>query len=586
MKRWMLATGFVVALLGLLGWAAGAGAAVLADFSRPNPDDIGVAGFRLDTDQELTITAKGFGYRSGGRKLVLSNAWILDSSTRDVAWEMWKERDEWREKSLTDETYKVDLPAGTYEVYFSTYADQQRRTWSGDGFFNLWGGRFDRVLDDLVDNEDADGVDGLYSKFSLRVEGNGTALDRNAVEAAQERAAEGAIVSFRKLGDREYLERGFELSRSMKIHIYALGEGRDDGVYDYGWILNADTGERVWQFTYDDSHQAGGAKKNRLVDAVFEAPAGKYVAVYGTDDSHSYDHWNAAPPFDPAAWGMTIRAEDPSESKYASNFDYEPHKLENVVVELTKVGDDEFVHKGFTLKKSEALRIYALGEGKNGEMYDYGWIVDADTRERVWEMDYRDTEHAGGGDKNRVFDGVVDFDKGSYIVYYGTDDSHSYPHWNTAPPMDRERWGITIMGTKGFKKSDVTEYDEGERGDYLVRMTEMGDDVYRFEPFELNKQTRVHIVALGEGQNGRMYDYGWIEDAETGRVVWEMTYRKTRHAGGAQKNRIFSDTIVLDPGKYKVYYESDDSHSYQHWNASRPYEPEQWGISLRVMNKG
>jgi len=350
----MLATGFAVALLGLLGWAAGAGAAVLADFDRPNPDDIGVAGFRLDSDQELTITAKGFGYRSGGRKLVLSNAWILDSSTRDVAWEMSKERDEWREKSLTDETYKVKLPAGTYEVYFSTYADQQQRTWSGNGFFNLWGGRFDRVLDDLVDNEDADGVDGLYRKFSLRVEGSGTALDRAAVEAAQERAAEGAIASFRKLGDREYLERGFELARPMKIHIYALGEGRDDGVYDYGWILNADTGARVWQFTYDDSHHAGGANKNRVVDSVFEAPAGKYVAVYGTDDSHSYDHWNAAPPFDPAAWGLTIRAEDPSESKYASTFDYKPHKAENVIVELTKVGDDEFVHKGFTLKKPEA----------------------------------------------------------------------------------------------------------------------------------------------------------------------------------------------------------------------------------------
>jgi hypothetical protein len=398
--------------------------------------------------------------------------------------------------------------------------------------------------------------------------------------------ADEAIVSIRKVGDREYVERGFELKRPMQIHIYALGEARKDGVYDYGWISNVETGERVWRLTYEDSYHGGGAKKNRVVDSVFEAPAGKYVAVYGTDDSHSYDMWNAAPPFDPTFWGMTIRAENEGDVRYTSTFEYERRELERVVVDLTEIGDDEYVRKGFTLKKPMELRVYALGEGRDGEMFDYGWIVDANTHERVWEMNYHDTEHAGGGEKNRVFDDVIHFDAGNYVVYYATDGSHSFPHWNTAPPMDRKRWGVTVMGTEGFDHDSVAEYSEENDGSYIVRLTEMGDDEYRHETFELDRDTKVHVHALGESVDGRMYDYGWIEDAETGRVVWEMTYRKTRHAGGAKKNRLFSDTILLEKGKYKVYYETDGSHSFRHWNASKPYEPENWGIALRRVKNG
>jgi len=38
--------------------------------------------------------------------------------------------------------------------------------------------------------------------------------------------------------------------------------------------------------------------------------------------------------------------------------------------------------KGFGLKKSMDLIIYAIGEGSRGEMHDYGWIVDAKTHKK------------------------------------------------------------------------------------------------------------------------------------------------------------------------------------------------------------
>lgn len=80
-----------------------------------------------------------------------------------------------------------------------------------------------------------------------------------------------------------------------------------------------------------------------------------------------------------------------------------------------------------------------------------------------------------------------------------------------------------------------------------------------------------------------MYDYGWIEN-EQGRIIWEMTYRKTSHAGGAKKNRLFNDTVYLEAGTYYVYYETDGSHSYNDWNSTPPDNPELYGITVLLEN--
>ena len=83
----------------------------------------------------------------------------------------------------------------------------------------------------------------------------------------------------------------------------------------------------------------------------------------------------------------------------------------------------------------------------------------------------------------------------------------------------------------------------------------------------------------GEGDRDDMYDYGWIED-KRGRVIWEMTYQNTEHAGGALKNRLFNDLIILDEGEYKVHFVTDGSHSFKKWNSNPPYDPFHWGIMV------
>ena len=104
----------------------------------------------------------------------------------------------------------------------------------------------------------------------------------------------------------------------------------------------------------------------------------------------------------------------------------------------------------------------------------------------------------------------------------------------------------------------------------LVKMTMVGDHERRRNTFTLDRASDVRVICIGEGLDGRMYDYGYIVDEDTGDTVWEMRYRRTKHAGGARKNRIHDRVIRLDAGTYKAVYMTDGSHSFEDWNDDRP----------------
>jgi len=114
----------------------------------------------------------------------------------------------------------------------------------------------------------------------------------------------------------------------------------------------------------------------------------------------------------------------------------------------------------------------------------------------------------------------------------------------------------------------------------VAQIVRMRDDADQSDNFKLDRSTRLRVYAIGEGQGREMYDYGWIEDARNGSVVWEMTYPMTFHAGGGRKNRMVNTTIMLDRGEYRLRWRSDDSHSYGDWNVDPPEDQEYWGITL------
>jgi hypothetical protein len=550
---------------------------ILSDIRDVSPEEIIVEGFSLDRDQEVKIEAVAF--RPGRRHyFMFTQSWILNSQTREVVWDMSEADSKKRGRNLIEFNLALQLPKGTYEVYYATFPYY---TYKHD----RWGNYFGRFFDEIFKDEDAED---LYAEFRdelksfyITVRGSGKRYAEAEVQQLHDAYNQTAIISLTALRDDVYERRGLSLEKPMELQVYAIGEARNDGTFDYGWIMNAQTREIVWKMTYRDSEHAGGAEKNCMVNELISLPAGKYVVFVVTDDSHSYDKWNSAPPYDPMFWGLTIRVKDPAMKQYVKVYDYEDLPEKNVIVKLNRLRDSEFASKGFSLKKPMSLRIYALGEGRDGDMFDYGWIVDAQSHKKIWEMDYHDTEHGGGDQKNRLFDGVVKFERGDYIVYFVTDDSHSYWDWNSSPPYDQEGWGITILAAdEQFDPNSVADYEPQKDGTILAQLVRIRDGEHERERFTLERDRDVRIYAIGEGKDGNMYDYGWIEDANTRKVVWEMTYRQTEHAGGASKNRLFDDVIRLKKGEYFVYYETDDSHSFNDWNDSPPYDPVNWGITI------
>ena len=272
----------------------------------------------------------------------------------------------------------------------------------------------------------------------------------------------------------------------------------------------------------------------------------------------------------------------PSEPTRSRRTNAENRRGVGALVDLTKLEDDEAKFAHFSLSRRTDVRIYALGEGSSGEMYDYGWIVNTANGRTVWEMKYRDTEHAGGDRKNRLVDATISLRRGNYVVYFVTDESHSYDDWNATKPLDEEGWGITVTEAPDPDDRESESVRGDSRWTTVAQLTDIRDDVSRRARFTLDRRTRVRVYALGEGDRNEMYDFAWVEEADSRSTIWEMTYSNSEHAGGASKNRLFDSIGWLPAGDYIVRYRSDDSHSPESWNADPPNDRRKYGVTVYV----
>lgn len=538
-------------------------------------DRVNVRGFELLNGGEFQIDAVG--YRSGYDDNLAAYGWILDSSTRRPVWVMESDNSERHgRKGLREAKKTIRLEKGKYELYY--YAAGR---WGGN--IKIDGENVIEFLGDLFKGDFNGDFEDLIDEFYIEVKAEGDFGDFRSFEP--DGKIDGALLQINKAGDSEYIEKGFSLDKDVKLRIYALSEYPSSykTPVDHAWITEAESGKKIWSMDRWNTDPAGGGSKNRFSDDTQKFEKGKYVLHYVTDDSHSYDEFNVAPPYDPLNWGVALIAVDRSDKD--SFRTYAPEGRGEPLLDLTKMRDDDFASQAFELKSEQSLRVVALGEygSWRKEFVDYGWIENASTGKIVWEMTRRNTESAGGADKNRKFDGLVDLPKGLYIAHYITDDSHSYRDWNASPPYEPELWGLSIYPGKDFDKSKFGLLDESEvrqGAEILVKMTGLHDNVRRRGQFSLSKRTRIRIYAIGEGSRDEMYDYGWLTNDDNGKSVWEMSWRNTEPAGGASKNRLFDDTIILDKGKYEVYFITDGSHSFNDWNASKPRDPVNWGITI------
>jgi len=84
-----------------------------------------------------------------------------------------------------------------------------------------------------------------------------------------------------------------------------------------------------------------------------------------------------------------------------------------------------------------------------------------------------------------------------------------------------------------------------------------------------------------QSYQGRIFDYGWIED-DKHNLVWKMTREGIRHAGGAMKNVVVDTVLTLGPGEYNLAYKSDESHAFGQWDAMPPVDTA-YGIKLKFL---
>jgi hypothetical protein len=553
---------------------------IIIDMRNFQEGDLLVDGLELKSTGRISLYAVGAELKHSDD--MYAYCWIINSDNREPVWVL-NEQETRRFKgssSLREYEDEISLAAGKYECYY--YAG--RPYLLGDININIDGlGEALDWLGEFVDKDEEERhryyTEDLNDlRFTIKAP-TGLAIKFNPVAEIRRNS----IIDFSEPGGDYSSKKGFTLKKNMTLKIMAAGEySSSDRVFvDYGWIIDADSRKKVWQMDKWNTSWAGGGRKNRSFNGEIELSAGNYVAFYVTDDSHSFDDWNTQPPFDPLHYGLSIYNTNSGDRQFVT--EYQDIYSEPVIIELTRIRDNAFESKGFTLKKETPLHIIAIGEfGYSDEFVDYGWIENVDDDEKVWEMTEENTEHAGGASKNRKFDGVVTLPAGNYMVYFISDDSHSYHRWNSTAPIEKEMWGITIFGIgKNFDPKSIPLFNEApESGSLLVNLTRVGDDEDIEQRFRLTSPQKIHIFALGEGKDGEMYDYGWIESARSGEIVWEMTYRMTRHAGGSDKNRKVDTRIYLEAGEYITHYVTDGSHSFPDFNTAKPENPQKWGITI------
>jgi hypothetical protein len=561
----------------------------LIDILEVSPSEHTMRAFVLAGPEQLTITAiaaepwpdrlrsrEDEHYEDDEQTTWPAAAWIVDARTREVVWDV-RAADTRRESSgLRRFSGTVRLPAGTYEAHYAFYPASSI-SFNGEMNLSLEDivrlGRRAKTGGPYVEKE-------LYKEFAFRITGNGRRASPEELESARS-AFTGSSIARIVPEPNESARQGFELTRPTDVEVYAVGELSIDKEYDYGLIMNVDTHKRVWAMSYADTDPAGGSAKNRVARETVRLKPGRYVAYFVNDESHNPDDWNRVPATDPEFWGLLLRVSNAAARTAVKPFDYEPVPEGQTIVSIIGVGDDEQRSEGFTLKRPMEVGIYAIGEGTS-RMVDYAWIYDAEHHKHVWTMTLDNTQHAGGSEKNRLFDGTLHLEPGAYMVYYRTDGSHSAGEWNAAPPAESKYYGVSLFpANRRLNRADIGPFVRPGRGTStpVAELTQMGDNERASRMFTLQRETKLRVYAVGEGRDGEMFDYGRIDDRD-GNVIWQMRYDETEPAGGSEKNRVFDGVITLRAGTYVLRYDSDGSHSHAGWNDDPPDDPESWGISV------
>jgi hypothetical protein len=506
--------------------------------------------------------------------------WILNLDTHRVVWRL--TLDTATPDPDDDETWtftgRIELPAGPYVAYFNAIGRHLRRDEEvriGDvrwGFIQTTAGKwFDWDTFGEPDNW----------MFQIRAT-DADVVSLLAIEVASISARE-TLVDFSPLGSNAFETAAFQTTAPITVDIHGTFEfdPHQEQYGDVAWITDARTGDRIWEPNPDDFEPAGGAEKNHLFTDRIRLKPGEYIVTATTDDSHAYQKWNEAAPWNPAGWGIEVRL-SPEDRELVSLI--EDPRGARAIARIERVKSGSFVRRAFRVSEPLLVRIEGLAElGKRRpvRLLDYGWIERLPDRMVVWTMQGQAGEAAGGSSKNRRIRGEARLAAGDYMLCYLTDAGHAFEDWGYPQPNEPDAWGIGVYAADSdFDPASVQSVPLADVDPAIVSLSPNGDNAKRSQVMTLPRAFNLRVIAMGERFGGVFYDYGWIENLDTGKEVWSLKTSKTEHAGGGQKNRLADEVIRLQAGRYRIHYVSDGSHAFGSWNAGQPDHPELWGISI------
>ncbi|MEM1043530.1 MAG: hypothetical protein AAGI91_12985 [Bacteroidota bacterium] len=394
----------------------------------------------------------------------------------------------------------------------------------------------------------------------------------------------------------ELRHKAFRLDRPTRIAVSATGSFEtDSALAAYGWVVRREDRGVVWQMTAQNAARERGTLA--LAADTLTLAAGTYDAYFTSygdpllrvrgEDSFG-ERLAQLLRFGNRAW-----TSDASKWRFRFYLAGSPgvgvRELEGDARDATPSGPDlvwasadadrgEVRSHVFEVRRPAQVRVEATGEIFNGPV-DTGWIDNLSTGERVWTMDDANTAWAGGSVKNRRSSGTLALAPGLYRATFEADGSHHPGRWRANPPLDPAAYGLFLYA----EPESVAAFDPWNSLPKVVEMTGVGDDALETAMFTLDAPLQAWVYAAGEMTRSSSYDYAWlIRDGEG--VVWEMDHARTRHAGGADRNRIEEASLTLAPGRYTLHVETDGSHSPDGWHGDEPERPERWGVTLFALN--
>lgn len=539
----------------------------------------GLYEFAFELTDAATVEVWAVGAGPVDDEPLLAYAWILDASSRTPIWQMTRDNTKGIGRKDEDRIFEgeIELAEGRYIAYFSAlqrnYLQPKRLK-----LFDRWIGQL-RASSGFLAKWDEFGDP---RRWGLRLE---VSRDRrDVVRDWNGEIDDDAFLHFAPLGDSAHEFAAFRVKRRVDATIRCLAEydRGSESYVDRSWLADALTRHIVWQTNEDDAIPAGGGLKNHAFDVELELEPGDYVLTSVTDDSHSFEEWNETPPYDPQGWGISFDADDTDALELIKD-----PKEDLLIAKIERARDSTYERRAFRLSRPVTVLVEGQGELDHDHLVDYGWIERLPEGNVVWSMERERGEHAGGTFRNRYVSATLDLDAGTYVLAYLTDESHAYDDWRDPGPSDPTRWGVAMYATsRDFDPSWVTPVDPREADASVISLAPTGDHTHRKQLMTLPRTYDLRVVCLGEGLDGRMYDYGYIEDAETNRIVWEMEFDRAEPAGGASKNLMVDEEISLAPGRYLVHYVTDGSHSFEEWNATPPDRPQLWGITIYPKGSG